>query len=663
MQAIAPDSAQSLQTDSQSTSELRVVVTLEFILYAILIFSAFFFRIAELDSVSITESEIGQALSTYRIVLPESSGTTIAVESPSVFVAQTIAMTLLGGNELSARVLTALASLLLIASPLLFRDVLGRVRAFVIALLLVFSPVIFTASRLSSGMIWASLFLVLALWGLKIFWSKRHSDDASSANFYGVLVILGFAGMIFLSDAGGVILALIVGFALLASAVMSIVENPDDNEDFMQQDRVNFYSLLTQLPWVNGILASGIMIVTVSTLFMIYPSGLNAVSNVLDNFVRGFVESNPDAPFLYPLITSIFYEPWLWIFSTITIVMLASQSRLTFIERFFAIWLAGAFLLSLVYQGGSAQHAIWLILPLIGLTSLIMADALDEDNTPTLWIGDLLDDDDLATNSARWGKWALAFVMFALMVMLSIHFQVIVRGFLDVDGGTLGNYFNRLGDSSFNLVTNSLIWLLITGLFISVGYFLGASIWGHTTTVRAGTLGLFAFVLMSGLGTGWNTAISRADSATELWYPTATHEHASVLRDVLGDFALRETQGEPDLPIAVLAPDDGVLAWLLRDFQNATYINTVSEAYQQQVVLVPDYVEPPVLGASYVGQVYTLNEIWQLHRGGLDILPWWITRDVRVVPQPLDRIALWVRQDIFHSDPFLPVFDDAGGRG
>jgi len=106
-----------------------------------------------------------------------------------------------------------------------------------------------------------------------------------------------------------------------------------------------------------------------------------------------------------------------------------------------------------------------------------------------------------------------------------------------------------------------------------------------------------------------------------------------------------------------------VLAWLLRDFQNATYIHTVEEAYQQQIVLAPNYVEPPELGASYVGQVYTLNEIWQLHRGGLDILPWWITRNVRVTPQPLDRIALWVRQDIFHSDPFLPVFDNEDGRG
>lgn len=667
MQAVASDSAQSTpQDEHQSMPQMGIVMTVEFLLYALLIIGSLLFHLAELDSVPMSPVEIPQALTTYRTVIPDASGVSLDNQSPSVFLAQSVGMTIFGGTEFGARLFTALAGIGLIATPLLFRESIGQTRAFAIAVMLTFSPILFIASRASSGMIWALLFCAIALWGMQRFWMLRRAG-ADHASTYGAVAMVGFAGMIFLSDAGGVVLAMIVLGAILGASFFTAMGDPDDNDELMQADRFNWASLLQHMPWTTGVLASFITVLTVSTIFMLYPFGLDGVGGVLEGFLTGITESEPDTPALFPLVTTIFYEPWLLLFGGITIFVLIRRIAFSFIERFFVLWLAGGLFASLIFQGGMADHALWMVIPLIGLTSYLVTDALKSDDSQTLWIGDFLDDARLVANSAYWGKWILSFVIFALFVVLSLHFQIISRGFLQVADGSVGGLFERFGDTAFRLPTNSTIWLLITALFISVAYLFGASIWGNVTTLRAFVLGGVGFMLFSGVGTGWNVSVSRAHSPTELWHTSTMAENALTLRSVLNDFALRETQGEPDLPITVLAKDDGLLAWLLRDYTNTTFISQVESAYFGEIVILPvngDTESTPDLGASYVGQTFTIGEDWQLGNTGFDFVPWWATRDVRFPPFPTLEVILWVRQDIYDSEPYrepLPI--DPNSRG
>ena len=87
--------------------------------------------LAELDTVPMGADEARQALAAYR-GLPDSPGGSLSAESPLNYWLQQIAFSLLGSGEATARLFTALGGALLGLSPLLFRDLLGRARAFLL---------------------------------------------------------------------------------------------------------------------------------------------------------------------------------------------------------------------------------------------------------------------------------------------------------------------------------------------------------------------------------------------------------------------------------------------------------------------------------------------------------------------------------------------------
>jgi hypothetical protein len=150
---------------------------------------------------------------------------------------------------------------------------------------------------------------------------------------------------------------------------------------------------------------------------------------------------------------------------------------------------------------------------------------------------------------------------------------------------------------------------------------------------------------------GWNASVS--DDPVELWHVETSSRETALLRATLLELSERETRGVPDVPIYVLAPDDGVLAWLLRDFENTTYIAAVSEARTQGVILLPESSELPDLGGSYVGQRFVIRLGWSSQTmQPLDFLAWWLQRKTRSAGVPVEIVNLWLRQDIYDGVPF-----------
>jgi hypothetical protein len=198
---------------------------------------------------------------------------------------------------------------------------------------------------------------------------------------------------------------------------------------------------------------------------------------------------------------------------------------------------------------------------------------------------------------------------------------------------------------------NNLMFLL--SIILTIGlYFTAASVWGNTVAARGSALGVLLFGLVTALSSGWQVAVSSADSPIELWHVQPTSRETVLLRQTLIEVAKRETDGVFNLPVQVRAPDDGVVAWLVRDFVNATFINDASQARTQEVVILPYAVESPDLGDSYVGQQFVIRTWWSPQlMVWFDYPAWWLQRRTRTGATPSDTVVLWLRQDVYDGIP------------
>lgn len=595
----------------------RAAVTLELVIYIGLLLAALVFRVAELDTVPLTDAEARRAVAAWRFAWPDAPGADITPDSPLLFLLHSVIFSTLGGSEFTARFLTALAGAALVLSPALFRNLLGRVRALVFSALLAFSPVLLVASRSDSPVIWSLLAAAVGLWALRRYWETGQKGAA-------VLATICLGALLLLTDPTGPVLALM----LLGGLVFAAWTARSDDEG---QDMAAAWERLRGWPWSGGLAAAALVVVVVSTLFLAYPEGLNAVSALLSGAARGLTIPQPGTYAAFPVVITLFYEPALVLFGVVGAWWLARSGWFSFVERFFLGWLIFAAAASLVYAGAGAEQALWLVLPLAGLTARVAVELLRGPKR-LLWY------------TPGWAKWALAIIMVGLLFVLAVHTQALGRALLKSPDGTV-----QLGQVD----ARSAVWVLVGMLFVFAGYFMAASLWGAGTAGRGWALGLLAFSLVTSLGSGWNAAVFRSEDPAELWHPTATSRETALLRQTLAELAQRETGGFPQIPITVLAPEDGLVAWLVRDYPNARFVRDVSAARGQGIVLLPEYAEPPNLGGSYVGQRFIITTGWNpAALRPVDFPTWWLQRQTRTAGAPVERMILWLRQDIYNGVPF-----------
>ncbi len=640
------------QTTDQETDQLaRWAVSGRMVAVLALLLASLALRALALDAVPLSAGEVQPALAAYRDAVPGAAGESATASAPLLYWMQRIDFMTLGGAEFSARIGTALAGVALGLSPLLFAGLLGWARAFMFALLLTFSPVLLIASRLGGPAVWSALLAAILLWAVWRWWQSGNQA-------YGVGATVALGGLLLLSEPGGPLLALVLLGAGAAALSLSSLEAPTDDDLPADVYAQAAGERLKSWPWRQGVPVAGLVVLVVSTGFMLFPGGLAQVGALLEGFVNGFTRSQPGSPLFHPLQTALFYETWLWPLAIISLLVLRRREAMTFADRFLAAWLLLGMVAALIFQGGRADHALWLTIPLAGLVAFLAADAMTRHVAPTLWLDGLLEDDEINASSARWGKWVLAIITVALLTMAALHMQFISRGFLNVADGSLGGFIDALGTPAFANVVNSMTWLVISLLFLVVGYFMAASIWGNVMPARAGVIGILVFALATSLGSGWRAA-QRVHDPREPWHVQGVSTDAQMLRQTVLELASRSTLNLPDLSITVVGEAESVVGWLLRDFHNTRYVDSVQAARGDQLVLIPASmaqigVEGEVdLGAAYVGQSVALARGWTgADLRGLDLLAWWSTRQTRVQPYPAQQMVLWVRQDIYDGQPF-----------
>ncbi len=614
----------NLTTVSEAKSEAagaarsHLTITLELVIYLALLLLALTLRVAELDTIPMTDAEARQALAAWRAVWPSAPGPEIVPYSPALFMAQSLLFSTLGGSEFAARILTALAGAALVVSPAAFRGLLGRTRALLLALALLCSPALLVSSRTGSPMVWVLAAAVVGLWALWRYWDDRRPAQA-------ILATVCLAAMALLAGPGGPIMA----FILLGAGVFALWLTRTDAEgrDILLTVGERFGGW----PWRQAASIAVLAAALVSTGFLLYPAGLSAVGELLAQAGRGLTTPTPGAPVFFPIWIVLFYEPFIAITAIVGAWWLARRGAVTFVERFLLGWVVFALFASVIYAGAGADHALWLSLPLAGLAASAAAHLL-HDERGIFW------------RSPGWVKWLLALIMLALMFSLAVHGQTLARTLLLSADGSL--QLNQID-------ARSAVWFIVTLLFMVTGFFMAASVWGAYTAVQGWVFGALIFGLITSLGAGWNAAAVEAGNPVELWHVQPTSAETWLLRQTLTEVSTRESGGFPQLELAVLAPADGVVAWLLRDYPRTRFITDVSEARGLPVVLLPSLPEPPDLGGSYVGHPFTITSVWsERNLRAIDFPAWWMARRIRLPGASLVTMVLWLRQDVYDGADF-----------
>lgn len=628
-------------------------ISVEFIAYAVILTLSLLLRTAELDSIPLTQAEAHQALASWHIVAGDAPGVFVIPDSPLLFTLNNLAFTIMGSSETAARLFTALAGVLLILTPLLFRDLLGRTRALVLTIILACSPAALIASRFGSPAVWSMLFAIVGLWALWRYWQQRQET-------YAIIAAVMAAGLVFLAEPGGILLLFILLLAGALALWLSTLDAPEAADMTGAELLAVARARLAGWPVQNSLFFATLAVVVVATGFMFYPAGVSALGQVFNSLLRGLSAGQPGAPGAFPLMAALFYEPFLWVFAGIAMWLLYRRRAFDFVERFLLCWVGFAVLIALLYPGGTAAHALWLIIPLAGLTSYTGTALLVPDEAFSGWDLELRESYSPWPTIPAWAKWGIAAATLILLAVLTIHFQVIGRSLMSFPvGASLNDALNLLVEPRYVTMLRSIIWLLLAVIFIVVGYLLTASLWGNLTAAQGVAGGVLIFGLLTSLGSGWTASVPNADNPVELWHVEAVTPDAFLLRETLFELAQRETDGFRELPIAAVAgPDgvitgDGVIAWLLRDYVNAEFVPSIEDARGREVVLTTAPVGDqgqPNLGTSYVGQRFVISKRW--HSESLepvDFIAWWSQRQVRIPPAPVKSIVLWARQDVFNG--------------
>lgn len=571
-------------------------------------------RLVNLDSVPMSVRETPDALAALRAVWPQTPGDSLASSSAAVFLAQALGFTALGSGAGAARLITALLGAFLVVSPLLFQHKLGRGWSFAFSLTLLFSPTLLLASRSSSADVWGLAFAVLML---AAFWQWESTRRPG----WGIASTTAGAALALLTGWSGLVLTLIFVAALGAARLWD--RRADRFAFEIEEPRP---PQLRAFPWLSALVIAGLAVTVTATAFMLYPAGLESVAAAVGGLFTRFAPLSGAQP-ASALQVSVFYETAAWALGITAALILARRGVLGLAERFLIAWLALGVLASLLFNAEPPQ-ALWTSVPLAGLTARLIVELLRADERAGSWI----------PYPARWISAAVAGL---LLFIFTLAFQSFARALATAPGGDL---------AAAPIDPASLILMGVMALFAAVVLVLGANLWDSRTVFTGAGLALAVFGGAASLGAGWHAASFNAADPVEPWHTTATSSDTALISDTLRQLQDRQSGGLPLLPISVQGAQDGVLAWLVRDYRNAVFVRDAREAAGAGVFLSDSAIEPE-LGGAYVGQGFTLTRTWSSQALGLAQIPaWWAQR----VAGPMARAStitapatLWVRQDVY----------------
>lgn len=630
-------------------------VTVEWLAYIGLAILALVLRVAELDSLPLNDVEARHALHAWHSIEDNAPGSHLASNSPLAHIGQLIGFSLLGANAFSARLFPMLAGWLLTLAPLLFRDALGRTRAFVWACLLSLLTLPIASSRLADGTSFMMLFALLSVWMIRCYWYSRQVSDARWA------VALVTVMTLLSAPAGLPLLAvmLLAGWLAVWRTAISAPQRLDlPGDDILKLATRR----LRAFPLADAAFVPFAVVILAATLFMLHPGGLRTVGALIEASVAGVAQPAGMDSLRLGFAALFAHETLLVVFALGGAWLLWRQGAVTYIDRFAAAWACIGALALLLYPGASAADAMWVALPLTLLASYGVAQLMVDRRVVLLWDADEQaslpepeDNSELYTTAYWWVKWLIAGIVFALLLVICAQFMEAGRLMNSLpESAQLGELLSQSGQQAGLLHALGMMTLLSVAL--TAICLLLANYWGAATTLQGTGLGFLGLMLLSGAGGGWS--ISAADPANPngLWRQHAISGDVKLLQDTLHELSLRRADGFASLPLAIVEDPaaginrDGLVAWLLREYPNARFVPHPAQASDQAIVLTADdEAQYNQLSGDYVGQRFLLRRSWSVASQSVWDLPGWWTQNRRRDSSATDDDAmlLWLRQDIY----------------
>ncbi|HZD55805.1 MAG TPA: hypothetical protein VE136_03730, partial [Anaerolineales bacterium] len=366
----------------------------------------------------------------------------------------------------------------------------------------------------------------------------------------------------------------------------------------------------------STVLAGGLTVLSVGTLFFRYPDGLSAWAGSLPAYLEGWLEPS-QVPALRLLAALAFYQPLGLIFAGFSAVR--GWLQRDEVSQWLSLWVVVALAVALAYPGKQVGDLAWALVPVWALASRELArqlEVFDRDKFPAL------------------GQ--------AILVAI-----LLVLAWLNLAGLNLPGTDSQIYRLRWVVIGGVVALILITTGLVGLGWSFGVAQRGLTWGLGV-TLGLY------GLASVWGASQLYPNAVQNLWTPPPATQEDDLLISTLGDLAEYRT-GRRDTLDLVVTDQSPSLRWILRDWNEASFVDHLSPGELPSVVIASGEDVSPKFSAAYRGQdfAFLAYPAWE---GALpeDWADWLVFRHA---PVRTEHLVLWGRSDIFPDGMLVTAGD------
>jgi len=579
-------------TSMQNESDRAVKRPWEITLWVVVGLVALLMRIAQLDAAPLTANEAAGATAAWRAATGK--GLPLTDYNPFLLAGNSLLFALFGASDTVARLWPALFGWLLVLTPMLWRRSLGRVGALAAGAYLALSPAGLVASRQVEGTMIAALGAMVFIGGFIRFLESDRSGWLTPA---ALGLALGVSSGV---SAYGLLLPLGLAVAVVAKAW------PEDlalrSHDDLSRLRPHAASFL---------LVFGVAVLGLSTGLGWNLPGLGSVGGLFAAWLGRFRPGlRPSAS---PLILLFVYELLATAFGIGGLVVGVLRGRRTAV--LLGGWAALGVLMLGLMPGRAPADLAWVVIPLALLTGL----GIDE------------------LVRGRWfSGGALQVAHGSIVLVLWGHCYLMLARYAT---------FGDRTDLALALITVVLQMLLS----LSFGLALGAD-----RTVRTMAAGTGIVLMMLTVAAGWRVAYRHPTDPREPLLSEPTAVNVRDLVQTLRELSWRETGLPTTLAFTVVAPQESVLSWYLRDFTMARHFERLSGLTSEDlgpIVVTSGRDETLVAAAQrpYAGQDFPVGRQWTPRELGCRFwrpgchaaVDWFLFREGVPLPEADQWAALW----------------------
>jgi uncharacterized protein (TIGR03663 family) len=624
-------------SDEQSTRGNRSTWTIERAAWIGVGLLAAVIRFAQLGLRPLSEGEVVQALAALRFVQPAAQAASQATGQiapvgtvPLLFTGNVAAFSLLGAGDMVARWLPALAGVILVLLPYGLRHRLGRLGALAAALLMAVSPIaVFYSRALDGAVLVAACGLALVV-GL-----INYLDTQRPGYLYMAAAALG-VGL----GAGPGIYTLVLIFVLFGGLLYLVARRPSQRPVWasLQGGWSSLCEVWDAARAESGLLTrAGIVLVAtfalVATTFVLHPAGIGLSADLIAAWARGFLPDPGSHSILYPLLLLLRYELLILVMGRLAASQIlmgrwrdpgnTNQAEPTFpLTAFLAFWALAAILI-VVFSGHRPSGNLLLALVPLALSA---GQGIE-------WVVRWLAGQHHRDRRFGWHVGLVAGVALGLLVFLYLQIAAYSQADAEAVASTLG----------INLyVTTSYLLLALVPLLLLIG--LGAVAWnwqGKAPVLGGGWLVVLLVLGMFTIKGMWNSSFARASDPREFLILDAAHPDVRDMAASVEELSLAKGGDSHTLPITVDASTGPVVEWYLRDFEDQTIVEGLSEP-PETIAAIALLVEDPPIGETFRGRGFPLHSSWSPRGLSIQALTGWLLFTEGPQPEVDQEVVLWV---------------------